>query len=279
MNDFTLRGSSVVFRRGQATSTRGNYRVARRRVWQGCKGGGRRVDWVGFARVGATELMLIRHGQSTGNVAREQAERAGADVMAVDYRDADVPLTDLGRAQAQALGRWLDTVAPAEAPTSVWSSPYLRARDTAAQVLQACEHLPPMHIDERLRDKELGILDGLTFTGMRTRFPQEAQRRERQGKFYYRPPGGESWADMALRVRSVLLDIDRIEDGRVAIFTHDAIVFLFRYVCQNLDEPTLLELGRATLIANASVTRLVRTTADGPWTVAEFNDTAHLRGL
>jgi 2,3-bisphosphoglycerate-dependent phosphoglycerate mutase len=41
-----------------------------------------------------------------------------------------------------------------------------------------------------------------------SRFPQEARRRADVGEFYYRPPGGESLADVALRLRSLLRDID-----------------------------------------------------------------------
>ena len=117
----------------------------------------------------------------------------------------------------------------------------------------------------------------LTFTGMQNRFPIEFARRQMVGKFYYRAPGGESWADLALRLRSVLHDIDLIEDGkRVVVFTHDAMIFLFRYVCENLDEAELLELGGSTIIANTSVTRMVRIGSNGPWMLAEFNDTSHL---
>ena len=44
----------------------------------------------------------------------------------------------------------------------------------------------------------------MTRSGIREQYPEEAQRRDLLGKFYYRPPGGESWADVALRVRSLL---------------------------------------------------------------------------
>ena len=44
----------------------------------------------------------------------------------------------------------------------------------------------------------------MTGAGIREQYPDEAQRRDLLGKFYYRPPGGESWADVALRIRSLL---------------------------------------------------------------------------
>ena len=61
--------------------------------------------------------------------------------------------------------------------------------------------------NERLRERELGILDGLTGEGVKALHPDQAAQRELLGKFYHRPPGGENWCDVILRLRAV---IDRI---------------------------------------------------------------------
>jgi broad specificity phosphatase PhoE len=227
--------------------------------------------------MGVSELIVVRHGESTANVAREQAEASGTELIAVEARDADVPLSELGLRQAQALGRWLGQL-PAEArPTSVWSSPYVRARQTAQAALAATGSALVVHVDERLRDKELGVLDALTSHGVRTRFPFEADRRRWLGKFYYRAPGGESWADIALRIRSVLADLDRYEDGgRVLLVTHDAVVMLLRYVCEGLDEQAVLELASSATIVNTGLTRLIRDGSRSGWQLAEFNRHDHL---
>ena len=221
------------------------------------------------------ELILVRHGESTGNVAREDAERSGAEVIPVDARDADVPLTDLGMLQAEQLGRFL-AGDEHTLPTSVWTSPYVRARQTAECIVAAAGLDARPRLDERLRDKELGVLDTLTTHGVRTRFPNEADRRRWLGKFYYRPPGGESWADLALRLRSVLWDIERIDDGgRVLVVTHDAVISVLRYICEGLDEQQVLQLARDELLVNTGVTRL-RRDADGTWTVVAANQQDHL---
>ena len=110
----------------------------------------------------------------------------------------------------------------------------------------------PVLLDERLRDRELGVLDLLTRVGVTNRFPLEAQRRQWWGKFYHRPPGGESWADVALRVRSFLRDLpDAPGDPRAVLFVHDAVVMLLRYVCEGLDEHTLLQLQSSDPVRNA----------------------------
>lgn len=222
------------------------------------------------------ELILVRHGESTGNVAREHAEQSGAEVIPVEARDADVGLTELGVQQAEHLGRYLREVQPDALPTSAWSSPYVRARQTAECVIAASGLELRPRLDERLRDKELGVLDALTGHGVRTRFPNEAARRRWLGKFYYRAPGGESWADLALRLRSVLLDLDRFApDQRVLVVTHDAVISVLRYICEGLDEHQVLALAREEQIVNTAVTRLRRAGPDS-WEVTAVNRADHL---
>ena len=223
---------------------------------------------------GVLELALVRHGESVGNVAAAKAESAGLDVIELETRDADTPLSPLGQEQAAALGRWLRDQHH-DAPEVVWCSPYVRAVQTAQIALEAAGSDLAVRIDERLRDRELGVLDLLTSTGVATRFPAEDARRRHLGKFYYRPPGGESWADLVLRVRSVLDELDRAEEGRrVLVVAHDAVISTVRYVCERLSEIEVLDLARREPVRNAAVTRLVRD-PDG-WRATTVNDDAHL---
>ena len=79
----------------------------------------------------------------------------------------------------------------------------MRAQETAAIALrEAGWNGVPVTIDERLREKEFGTLDRLTRMGIEQKFPEQAELRRVLGKFYYRPPGGESWTDVILRLRS-----------------------------------------------------------------------------
>jgi probable phosphoglycerate mutase len=215
-------------------------------------------------------LAVIRHGQSTGNVAAEQAERAGAEVIDIPERDADVPLSETGRQQAQALGKLLREV---ERPDLVVVSPYLRARQTAELAVAGIE--APMVVDERLRDRELGVLDLLTNAGVHARLPAEAARRSRLGKYYYRPPGGESWADVQLRLRSLLRELaENHPGGRVLLFGHEATVLLIRALAEGLGEPELMAIAHRTAISNCSISSWRR---DGAGLVPErFNETSHL---
>ncbi len=216
-------------------------------------------------------LGIVRHGESTGNVAAAAAETGRLEQIDIPERDADVPLSDTGREQAAAVGTWLAS----RPPDVVVVSPYLRTVQTAETALADLGDIP-VHRDERLRDRELGILDLLTTHGVQTRLPDEAIRRKRLGKFYYRPPGGESWADVALRLRSLLGDLRRDHDGgRVLLFGHEAIVFLLRYLIEGLDERQLMELAHDGTIANCSVTTWER--SDGELRIVDFAKVYHLR--
>jgi broad specificity phosphatase PhoE len=227
--------------------------------------------------MGATELLVVRHGQSVGNTAAQAAREAHAEVIDVPARDADVGLSATGVDQARALGTWLGGLGADRAPQSVWSSPYVRSADTARLALEVSGLRLPITLDERLRDRELGVLDKLTAMGVEARFPAEAARRRWVGKFYYRPPGGESWADMALRIRSVLADVDRYEDGRrVLVVCHDAVTMVVRYVCEGLTEAEIMAIGQRTPVQNASVTRLVRAPGERLWRLDTFNAVDHL---
>jgi broad specificity phosphatase PhoE len=206
---------------------------------------------------GPVEIVLVRHGQSTGNEADAAAREAGADELELEERDADVALSEVGRGQADALATWLGDLDEDRRPTCVISSPYLRAADTARVSLEGLG--VDLAIDERLRERDLGILDGLTGRGIRNRHPEEATRRDKLGKFYYQPPSGESWADVVLRVRSLLHDLREGYDGaRVWMFTHQAVIMSFRYVLEDLSEQDILDVDRGTPIPNASVTRYRR---------------------
>jgi 2,3-bisphosphoglycerate-dependent phosphoglycerate mutase len=204
------------------------------------------LNWVG----------LLRHGQSTGNVSREDAEARGLQLIDIAERDADVPLTELGRQQAADAGKWLAR----HPPDVVVTSPYLRAAETARIAMNASTAYGlvlagALVVDERLRDRELGVLDLHTSRGVDELWPEESRRKRRLGKWYYRPPGGESWVDVVLRLRSILADLSSEYPGRrVLLVAHEMTVFALRYLLEGLSEQEVLGAAADTEIANGSVT-------------------------
>ncbi|MDE2405661.1 MAG: histidine phosphatase family protein [Sphingomonadales bacterium] len=228
-------------------------------------------------------LWLVRHGQSAGNVARDAATASGAERIALTARDVDVPLSELGQAQARALGRWFGTAHEDGRPDVMLSSPYARAVETARLFREAGGCAPDERIclDERLREKEFGILDGLTTQGIRTIEPQQAALRALLGKFYHRPPGGESWVDVIFRLRALMDTVSLHYGGRrVMIVSHQVVVLCLRYIIEHLDEAEILAIDRAGDVANCAVTEYRFDPAaghDGALALARYNVTAPLR--
>jgi broad specificity phosphatase PhoE len=203
-------------------------------------------------------VWIVRHGQSAGNVARDAAELARAIYIDIATRDIDVPLSPLGEQQATALGGWFASMPRDERPDVVLCSSYRRARDTAVRIVDGAgieTGNVAFQVDEILREKEFGVHDRLTKHWIRERFPELSEQRSHVGKFYFRPPGGESWCDVILRLRSVLDTITREYSGsRVLIVTHQVIVNCFRYLFERMDEERILDIDRAGDVPNCSVT-------------------------
>ena len=209
----------------------------------------RHTDW-------PDRLWIVRHGQSAGNVARDRAELAAHHLIDLETRDADTPLSDLGREQSRALGEWFARLPPGMQPTTLMSSPFVRSRQTMEAVARALGTPDDeVLVDERLREKEFGVLDGYTTAGIRAKFPELAAQRASVGKFYFRPPGGESWCDVILRLRSLTEVLRRDYVGeRVLIVAHQVIVNCFRYLFECMDEAEILGVDRQADVPNCSVT-------------------------
>jgi len=228
-------------------------------------------------------LWIVRHGQSAGNVARDAADAAGLGRIDIADRDMDVALSPLGEQQARALGRWLAGLPESERPRTLMTSPYRRAIQTSQLIRDAGGMARPdskFCIDERLREKEFGVLDRLTRVGIEQQFPDQAEFRKLLGKFYHRPPGGESWCDVILRLRSVLDTISLHHGGdRVMIVAHQVVVLCLRYLLESLTEDQILAIDREADIANCGVTeyRFDPTAGpDGGLVLARYNFTAPL---
>jgi broad specificity phosphatase PhoE len=223
-------------------------------------------------RAGPPSIWLVRHGQSEGNVARDSAEAEGLPRVELAGRDADVELSDLGRQQAEAFGSWLGEQPRDEWPTAVVCSTYTRARQTAEVLLRAAGLDLEVELDERLRDREMGRWDSLTWRGITELHPEEAEQAVRLGRYYHRPFGGESWADITLRLRTLLADVARdLAQERVLLVTHDVPIQLVRALVEGLDEQATVDLVRGAAYANCALTVFDR----GPegYQLARYNHT------
>ena len=189
-------------------------------------------------------LVLIRHGQSEGNVLSME-ERVNLDVSTYKYK-----LTDIGRQQAAMTGAYIAKRFP-DGFDSIYCSYYDRARETAHIVFpDAC-----IREDACLAEAQRGIWHTMTHEQVEARFPEEILRKERDGYYHYRPLGGENWPDIEQRIQTFLLKLNQECEGEsVCVVGHGHLFVCFQRVLDHLSIDDAIARYRANYFDNASVT-------------------------
>ncbi|MFG1606281.1 histidine phosphatase family protein [Actinoplanes sp. NPDC049265] len=202
-----------------------------------------------------SELILLRHGQSAANVAFPAADAEGLIDSGLSGRDRDVELTELGVTQARAVGAWLARLPADRVPEVPITSPYLRARETWRIAAEASGlSFPPATTDERLVDRLLGDLEMMTRAAVARDYPDEA-RYHGVTDYRWRPPNGESFGDIRIRLKAFLDDINTDHAGhRVVVTAHDAVVLMMRAVVEDLDWDGVDRVSAGNTVRNASIT-------------------------
>ena len=148
-------------------------------------------------------LVLIRHGESEGNRDR------------IFTHTPEVPLTDAGHAQVRAAAEW---VAARYRPVAVVSSPFLRARQTAAILAERLALA--VRVEEELREQSFGELAGQPYAALRDSSDYDPAR-----YWLWRPPGGETLLEVAARAGAAL---DRVAAGAagndVVVVSHGGVM-------------------------------------------------------
>ena len=153
-----------------------------------------------------TRLIVIRHGETEWN--RERRMQGTTDTR----------LSDLGRTQAQALGRRL-----AEREfAALYSSDLSRAVDTARAIAEWTGRA--LVTDPRLQERRFGIFEGLLAAEIRERYPDEHARFASRDPHYV-VPGGESASDFTQRCLGCLAEIaGRHVGDEVVVVTHGLVL-------------------------------------------------------
>lgn len=187
------------------------------------------------------DLILVRHGESEGNVAEQMSQVGDLSAFTDEYRSrhsSKFRLTDLGRRQAHIAGEWIRSHI-AERVDRYLTSEYLRAMETAAllELPEAC-----WQADFYLRERDAGHLDAMATDEMFRRYPEEMRERDRDA-FYWRPPGGESLAEVSLRIDRILDTLRRAERAeRVIVVCHGEVMRAFRVRIERIPQHRYMEL-------------------------------------
>jgi len=207
----------------------------------------------------STHVVIIRHGQSQGNA----EGRFGGHT--------DTPLSPRGRRQAEATARALAS----EKFDAIYSSDLPRAIETATPLARLTS--APLETTDALRERSVGVMEGLTFEEAAELHPEQYQALLRRD-FDHVLLGGESYRQTLDRASRKLDEaIEQHKGGRIALFAHTGtICILILHLMGALDAPELKPVWITT--ANCGIARF-DLRDDGFVRVLVINDTRHLIGV
>ncbi|MBI4119214.1 MAG: histidine phosphatase family protein [Parcubacteria group bacterium] len=202
-------------------------------------------------------LVLVRHAESEGNV-KSVDDRAEYDVATHAYR-----LTERGRRQAKITGQYLKDRFGFRYFDVRYISYYIRSKETMEIMCPKSCYGDPYE-DPRLAEGQRGIWHTMTKEQIRHRFPEEIERKEREGLYHYRPLGGENWPDMELRIHSFLGTLSRDYAGqKVLIVVHGHWLILFQRLVHHFSIDEAVRKYEQSVIENAAITIYEGITQDG----------------
>jgi probable phosphoglycerate mutase len=199
-----------------------------------------------------TTLLVVRHGETTWN--REKRMQGVTDTR----------LSDIGLAQAQALGRRLK----GHRFAALYSSSLARALETARAI---GEHTGvEVVVDDRLRERCFGIFEGLTAAEIVERYPQEHARFASHDPDY-EVPGGECATGFGRRCLGCLAEIaDRHPGEEVVVVSHGLVLDSLYRAAHRLAHGA----PRPVPLINASINRFGY--GGGAWRMEAWGDVSHL---
>ena len=204
------------------------------------------------------EIVLVRSGDCMG--AQMVPGEAVEDKSLRRQRIHEFELTEHGVAQSRLAGTYLaERHGPFDA---IFVSPWRRAIHTLELILEAyspeerarVEH--EMRVDERLRDRDPGIIAFMDRDNIAKQHPEEFRRLDIEGPYFYRPSGGESWSDVTLRCYSIVNTIFRDRpDQRILVVTHGLVIMSFRKILERLSHEMIVEMTGYDLPLTCSISR------------------------
>lgn len=199
-----------------------------------------------------TRLCVVRHGETAWNAEhRVQGQ-------------LDVPLNEVGQAQAQAAAKVLSR----EKFDAVYASDLSRARQTAAPTAESLSM--EVLLDRDLRERHYGIFERLTYAEVKLRYPEDYARFDaRDPEYDFRT--GESLRDFSARSIAVISKlVKQNKDRNILVFTHGGVLDkLYRFITG-----LPLSAPRDFGIPNAGLNR-IELTPEG-WRIRAWADVAHL---
>ncbi|MFV2012329.1 MULTISPECIES: bifunctional RNase H/acid phosphatase [unclassified Micromonospora] len=216
------------------------------------------ASWEPPTTATATRLILVRHGETGLN---KQSRYSGR---------GDVPLSEQGAAQATAAAARI-AVIRAKVDVIV-CSPLSRCVDTARSIAAEVGD-PPVRAEADLIECDFGEWEGRTFAEVRERWPAELTAWLASTELS--PPGGESFAQVAGRVRRVVRELLTAYRGKtVVVVSHVSPLKIMLRDALGAGDALLHRL-----YLDPTGISVIDTWPDGGVAVRTVNDTAHLAAI
>lgn len=190
-----------------------------------------------------SKVIFVRHAESEGNLLTVE-ERAKYEVGTNRYA-----LTERGKLQAKFAGEWLQEYFPR--PDRIIRSYYQRVHETS----DICYPDLPKRQESLLAEANRGIWHVATEEEIRAALPFEVRRRDLEGYYHYRAPGGENWPDVERRVREFRRSIRKNYEGKViVVFGHGTWHLVWQKVLGGWDDTEVMERYQTNqIVHNASI--------------------------
>lgn len=190
------------------------------------------------------DLVLVRHGQSEGNLANRYSETGDNSLFTQDFRNrhsSSFRLSKLGVEQAIITGEWIkkEFFKNSGGFDRYFTSEYVRAMETASLM-----NLPNAnwYRDVYLTERDWGQLDICPDNERRERFGEVMDKRIVQ-PFFWKPPNGESFVDLCLRIDRVLQTLHReCGDKKVLIVCHGEVMRAFQVRLERMSQARFKQL-------------------------------------
>ena len=211
--------------------------------------------------------MMLSASDAQGDVTRVLAVRHGETAWNVENRiqgQLDVPLNEFGRWQAQRLA----FVMGDESVDAIYTSDLLRTVETAAPTARGCD--VDWITDPGLRERGFGVFEGLTFTEIEQRWPEQSARWRRR-ELDFGAEGGETLSEFYARSVATATRLATAHPGQtILIVTHGGVLDCLYRAASRI----ALDAPRSWQIGNASINRLLYTPQG--FTLVGWSDDHHL---
>lgn len=181
------------------------------------------------------ELVLVRHGQSEGNEAHHRSKKGDLSAYIPEFKkrhSSAYRLTDNGIKQAKEAGTWIKENI-SETFDRYYTSEFVRAMETASLL-----EIPnaDWYTEVVLRERDKGVFDNLPWTEKSEKHKYDLELRKRDS-FFWAPPGGESIANVCVRVDHTFNTLRReCGNKRVIIVCHGEVMWAFRVRIERLSQ-------------------------------------------